>query len=200
MVTVVIPLKALARAKGRLAAELDPAARRDLAAWMLGRVVSACMAAPSIEGVLVVAGDDAAAEVAARWPVEVLVEPEEGLNRALRAADARFPPGASTLVLAGDLPLISGAEIEEVCAAAVGERAVVVGPTADGGTAALLRRPHDVIAPAYGPGSAARHIEAARAAGVEAVTVDRPGLALDVDTPGQLDAVRTTLPGAPPRQ
>jgi uncharacterized protein YbjT (DUF2867 family) len=46
---------------------------------------------------------------------------------------------------------------------------------------------------------AARHVARARAAGLDAVIVDRPGLAHDVDTPADADRVRALLPPGPVR-
>ena len=61
--------------------------------------------------------------------------------------------GAQTaIVLPGDIPLITTDDLEALIAAAENaERAVVVGASRDGlGTNALLLRPIDVIAPAFG--------------------------------------------------
>ena len=61
----------------------------------------------------------------------------------------------------------------------------------DGGTNALALRPADAIEPAFGlRNGAALTVERARAAGFEAVVIDDPGLALDVDTPEDLERVR----------
>jgi 2-phospho-L-lactate/phosphoenolpyruvate guanylyltransferase len=54
------------------------------------------------------------------------------------------------------------------------------------GTNALLLRPPDVIAPAFGPPSVVRHFAAGRAAGALARLVTRLGLSHDVDTPADL--------------
>jgi 2-phospho-L-lactate guanylyltransferase (CobY/MobA/RfbA family) len=57
-------------------------------------------------------------------------------------------------------------------------------------------RPAGALETCFGvKGSAARHAELARAAGLEPVLVDRPGLALDLDSP---DDVARFLELAPP--
>ena len=61
------------------------------------------------------------------------------------------------------------------------------------GTNALLLAPPDAIVPAFGPGSFDRHVAAARAAGVAAHVERLPSLALDVDTAGDLAALRAAL-------
>ena len=58
------------------------------------------------------------------------------------------------------------------------------------GTNALLLAPPDVIAPAFGQGSCARHRAAAEASGARVAVAEVASLALDVDTPDDLDALR----------
>ncbi len=147
LVTAVVPLKALDRAKGRLAGALDPPDRRELTAWMFGRVVAALGAATTVDDVLVVVGDAAGEALAARHGVRSLREPRPGLPQALAAADAATAGRPATLVVAADLPLARPEDLDRVCAA--GRRdpgpAVVVAPTQDGGTGALYRRPAGVV-------------------------------------------------------
>lgn len=193
-VTAIVPLKALRRAKGRLAPGLDAPSRRELAAWMFLRVLDACLAAPPVGRVLVVAGDQAAARLADGRPVDVVVEPAQGLATALAAADRMTAGDAATLVVAADLPLAEAADIEAVCAAGRSTRTVVVVRTCDGGTGALLRRPATVVGTAFGPASADAHVALARAADVPVTLLDVPNLALDVDNAGALAAARAHDP------
>ena len=53
-----------------------------------------------------------------------------------------------------------------------------------------------MIAPAFGEASFARHLQSARAAGVEPVVAELASLQLDVDTPDDLAALRTALDGS----
>jgi 2-phospho-L-lactate guanylyltransferase (CobY/MobA/RfbA family) len=64
---------------------------------------------------------------------------------------------------------------------------VVLAPSLDGGTSALLRAPHDVIPAAFGPSSAARHRELAKRAGVPYRELVLPSLAIDIDLPDDLN-------------
>ncbi|MPZ73016.1 MAG: 2-phospho-L-lactate guanylyltransferase [Nitriliruptorales bacterium] len=195
--TVIIPLKALASAKGRLAPALSPAHRRDFVAWMARRVIAACQACEAVEDILVVAGDESAADVARGAGVDVVVVPQPGLDAALGAADSLTRDSDSTLVVAADLPQLTEQDLFAVvaAAAATSDAAVVVAPTHDGGTGALLRRPPGVIATAYGDGSAAEHERRGRAVGASTAIVRRPGLAADVDTPAELPAALALVAG-----
>ena len=59
-----------------------------------------------------------------------------------------------------------------------------------------------MIAPAFGPGSFARHAALGAAAGATVRVAQAPSLELDVDTPGDLAALRAALarhPAAAPR-
>lgn len=180
-VTVVLPLKALGAAKGRLADTLSLRDRRELVGWMFDRVATACRQSPAVDRIVVVAGDQAAAELARAQDLAVRVLPTPGLNRAVLAAD-RWLGQAVSLVVAADLPLLSAADVDAVVDAADVNPCVVVAPTTDGGTGALLRQPGGVIPPAFGPDSAARHEQAAHSAGVVAHLVRRNGWCWDVDT------------------
>jgi 2-phospho-L-lactate guanylyltransferase len=178
-ITAIVPVKALVDAKSRLSGQLGSIERRALVTWMLGRVLEACLGADAVDRVLVVAGDLEAAAAATRPGVEVLVEPLPGLARALETADHAARQASATLIVPADLPLATATDLDAVCSAGT---AVVVAPARDGGTGALLRRPPDVVRPAFGPGSAEAHLRAAAVARVRALRLDLPNLALDVDT------------------
>jgi 2-phospho-L-lactate guanylyltransferase len=197
-VTAIVPLKALAEAKGRLAPDVGPAGRLALTEAMFRHVVAACRSAPTISDVLVVAGDVRAADLAETAGVRWLLVPTPGLAVALEAADRAMAGSAATLVVAADLPVLSVGDLEAICAAIAPDapegRSVVVAPTRDGGTGGLLRVPGGVIPTAFGPGSARAHERHALAAGIDAIVLDREGFALDLDTPGQLRALADAQP------
>lgn len=188
-VIALVPLAPLAAAKTRLAPALAPRARRDLATRMAASVCDACVACPAIDTVVLLAGDDAAATVAGGRSVSVRRSPAPGLAAALADADAAYAGAGATLVVAADLTGVTPAELAAVAAAGARAPAVVVAPTADGGTGALLRRPPGVIAPAFGPASGAAHRAAATTAGARLVCWWSPWLGHDVDEPGDLPGV-----------
>ena len=109
----------------------------------------------------------------------------EGLVHAL-AQVAPAPDGV--LFLAADLPTVLPADIDALIAACP-PRGVAIARARDGGTNGLVLRPPAVIVPSFGsPASAAVHAALAGQAGARAVVVDRPRLALDLDTPDDLAA------------
>jgi 2-phospho-L-lactate/phosphoenolpyruvate guanylyltransferase len=183
-----VPVKALAEAKGRLAPQVGPLQRRLLAIAMFEDVVAALQAVRGLEAPVVVSPDREVWRRADAMGCRVVEErPAAGdLNAALKAAAASLGDG-SLLVVAADLPLASAAGLERVLGAAAAPVAVV--PSHDGGgTNVLAWRDPASFAPSFGPDSAARHL-----ALPGAVRVDEPGLALDVDTAADLRAVADRL-------
>ncbi|WP_370327272.1 2-phospho-L-lactate guanylyltransferase [Euzebya sp.] len=187
-VTAVIPLKAVRASKTRMASALSPADRALLLRRTFERVVEAARAASSVTGILVVVGDHVGRSWATRRGLDVLDEPPGGgLNAALAAADTHLGASA-TLVLPADLPLVSPEDLDVVVRALPGVPGVVVVPTGDGGTGALVRAPGGVIPPRYGSGSADAHVAEARRRGVGCTVVTVAGLALDLDQPADIEA------------
>src|SRR5215218_10208382 len=182
-----VPLKALAEAKGRLAPAVGPLPRRLLAIAMFEDVVAALQAVPALVAPVVVSPDREVWRRADAMGCRVVEEPPGAgdLNAALGAA-AKVVNGEALLVVAADLPLASAAGLERVLAA---EAPVAVVPSADGGgTNVLAWRDAASFAPSFGPASAARHL-----AVPGAVRVDDPGLALDVDAMEDLRVVAGRL-------
>jgi 2-phospho-L-lactate guanylyltransferase len=73
---------------------------------------------------------------------------------------------------------------------------VVIVPDRHGtGTNALLLTPPTVIEPSFGPDSCDRHARVGRSVGAEVEVVDVPSLAVDVDTPDDLEVLDRFAPG-----
>jgi 2-phospho-L-lactate/phosphoenolpyruvate guanylyltransferase len=138
-------------------------------------------------------GPPAAAERGFNGGIEWVHDPLEvgqssAAARGVRAAVAR---GASRVLLVpGDCPALDPAEVDELLATA-GPGVVIVPDRHGSGTNALLLDPPTVIEPAFGPGSFARHAALAAGAGAVVRVGRLPSLELDIDTPGDLEALRT---------
>ncbi len=149
---------------------------------MLGDVLAACRAARSVERTLVVTPDTDAAPAG----VETLRDPGRGHAAAIELALARAPVDGALIVMA-DCPLVRPETLDCLAEAA---RPVALSPAQDGGVNALALRPADAVAPAFGVANgAAVTVERARLAGHEAAVIDDSGLALDVDTPEDLERI-----------
>jgi 2-phospho-L-lactate guanylyltransferase len=195
----VLPVKSFGRAKQRLRpAGVD---RAELAAAMVGDVLEALGAVRGLDGVVVVSAEDPAGRTAG---IEWVHDPDEvgqsaAALRGVRTAVAR---GAQRVLLVpGDCPALDPVEVDDLLVSAA--PGVVIVPDRHGsGTNALLLDPPTVLTPAFGPGSFARHAALAHAAGATVRVGRLPSLELDVDTPGDLAALRAALAaghGAAPR-
>ncbi len=200
--TAIIPVKRFGRAKQRLLATLDRPQRAKLVKAMLRDVLAATTGAERVERVTVVTAEGRAERIAlaharrVRTPIEVLQErgdrghPEAatlGIVRA-KALGARC-----VALLPGDCPLLDAGELDAALDRMEPGRVVVVPDRHGIGTNSLLMCPPDAIAPGFGPGSCQRHTDRAERAGHEVAVEPLPSLALDVDTPEDLEEMAGLL-------
>ncbi len=185
---VVIPVRAFEGAKSRLGAVLDAEERRDLVEGLLRRVVGAALATPGVSQVIVVSPDPEVLAVAETAGARPLHQRSRGLNPALQEARAASAGADRLLILPGDLPTVTAADIAALLSAGdeAGSPSVVLAPDRHGrGTNALLLDPPDAMDPAFGGDSRAGHAWLASSADIPYVEV--PGLLdLDLDTPEDL--------------
>jgi 2-phospho-L-lactate/phosphoenolpyruvate guanylyltransferase len=186
---VVVLIKDFDSAKQRLRPALGTKSRRALARRNARLAVVAAMASGRV---LVVAGGEEVAEMAAQWGAEVLLEPrEEGQNvAAQRGIDRALEGGAeAVLLLSSDLPLVTSESVHALLNAAARHAApvvVAVPAIGRGGTNALYMRPPTAIGLHFGDDSMAKFREEAQARGVEFVVHHSDAMALDLDEPSDL--------------
>lgn len=196
MAHVLVPLKRLDGAKSRLAGLLTAAERIALMETMLAGVLAAVREARGVEAVTLVSSEPAAATLATRHGVAWWDDRGLPWNDALAAAMREVVSSPCAAVVSGDLPLLSAAEVSALLEA-VPERGVAIARALDGGTNAVAMRPAGVAPTCFGsPGSAALHAELAAAAGAGSVTLDLPGLALDLDSRADAERVVRTAPAS----
>jgi 2-phospho-L-lactate/phosphoenolpyruvate guanylyltransferase len=194
--TAVLPVKRFAAAKQRLAPGMGSTHRAELAATMLEDVLEAIRAARSIERTIVVSSEPRAVEIASTGGAEVIADPDEGghSGAALAGIARARQLGAGTAVLLPiDCPLLAPRELERLLTG-MPERYVAIVPDRHGtGTNALVLSPPNAIEPSFGEGSCARHVAAARTAGIPYNVEELPSLALDLDTPADIVALTMAL-------
>lgn len=189
----VVPVKNLEDAKQRLAAVLTPGERRALFRAMTEDVLSTLACCRSLAGILLVTRDPEAKRLAERYGARVLVEEA---NRGHTAASSL---GASTLAREGvtgmvqlpaDIPLVTPADIDALLDAHGEAPAITIAPSHDDrGSNAVACSSADVLPLSFGDDSFVPHLWRARSLGIEPQIVRRPGLALDIDTPVDLQAL-----------
>ena len=194
----VLPVKSFGRAKQRLGTAVSD--RPELAEAMVGDVLEALSAVGGLDGVIVVSAQRLEA-AGSEW----VHDPDEAgqsaaAARGVRSAVARGAP--RVLLVPGDGPALDPAEVVALLESA-GPGVVIVPDRHGSGTNALLIDPPTALTPAFGPGSFARHAALAHGAGATVRVGRLPSLELDVDTPGDLAALRAALAagrgGAAPR-
>jgi 2-phospho-L-lactate guanylyltransferase len=192
----VLPITSFDDAKQRLGPGLDHVLRRLLVEAMVADVLIALRRARAVTATVAVTSDDAAQRVAGAYGATLVHDEGGGHNGAARsgirhAVGHRFE---RALLVPGDCPALNPAEVDELLRRRTPARCVLVVPDRHGtGTNALLLSPPDALEPAFGPGSRERHVDRAETAGLECEVVEVPTLALDVDTPDDLEALRAAL-------
>jgi 2-phospho-L-lactate guanylyltransferase len=178
-VAVLVPVKAFAEAKLRLAPALPAPERSRLAREMAAHVLSAARPLP----VAVVCDDAAVADWAREQGALVVWEPGRGLNGAVQAGVERLADaGARRVVVAhADLPLAG--PLSWACRF---PGVTLVPDRRDDGTNVACVPAGSGFTFSYGPGSFQRHGAEARRLGLALRVVREPLLGHDVDVPADL--------------
>jgi 2-phospho-L-lactate guanylyltransferase len=200
--TAVLPVKRFAAAKQRLAPGMGSTHRAELASAMLEDVLSAIGESRSIERTIIVSSEPRAVEIAGASGAELIADPDQGghSGAALAGIGRAQQLGAARVVLLPiDCPLLAPRELERLLTG-MPERYVAIVPDRHGtGTNALALAPPDAIRPAFGEGSCARHVAAAREAGIAFGVEELSSLALDLDTPADVVALTMAIESDPGR-
>ncbi len=176
---MLVPVKAFADAKARLAPVLSPADRERLARWTAERVLAAAGELP----VFVACDDEPVAEWARQHGATVLWRPGVGLNAAINTsiAELRERGVGHVIVAHGDLPRA------RVLSSTVIDGTLVLIPDARGDGTNVATLPTALSFEfAYGPSSFTRHLAQAIASGIPVAVRRDPLLCLDIDTPSDL--------------
>ena len=185
----VVPVKAFARAKSRLAGAFPADLRQALVRAMLEDVLAALAGVDGLAERAIVTDEPEARAIASQYGARVLADADHGLNETLAAAarTLKAEGARGMLVLPGDIPAVTTAEIAELLAGHGEGRAVSLVAAYDGqGTNALLASPPDLLDFAFGPGSFAAHGAAAARLGIAPRICALPGIAVDLDTPADI--------------
>jgi 2-phospho-L-lactate guanylyltransferase len=192
---ILIPVKNLKNAKQRLAAVLDQAARTALAQAMVHDVLEAVAGCNRRPEVAVVTNDAFASDLARHFGFQIIRDDANAsetaaIEMATRVCESQG--AAQTLVIPGDIPLITANELEQLFSA-VPENGSLLVPAADRrGTNAAFRRPANLFPLRFGNDSFRPHLDAARRSGLPCVVLSLPGIALDVDNPRDLQQLIDT--------
>lgn len=195
-VAAILPIKRFGHAKQRLAGALGNGTRSAMAAAMVADVLTALERSDSIDAIVAVSAEPEVKAHAVESDLALVADPtEEGQSSAAmaglaRAADLGFEVA---LLVPGDCPMMSPADLDALTAAAVRADVVIVPDRHGTGTNALAMRAAGPFEPQFGPGSRERHVAQAEARELSFLVEHLPSLALDVDTPDDLAALMDAL-------
>lgn len=189
-------MKAPSGSKSRLSGLLGAAERGRLVRLLYRRTLRFLQPfadAAEVDLAVVTASADAAA-LAAAHGFAVIDEPlNAGLSgAAAHAADWAVARGYDRLCL---IPADLAAPLESDLRALLACRAAMaLCPSTDRGTNALLVSPPDAVRFCYGPDSARRHLETARAHGLQPAVMPLESLRFDIDTAACLTRAMADIP------
>jgi 2-phospho-L-lactate guanylyltransferase len=183
---ILVPVKAFASAKARLASVLDDAARAALARRLAEGVVRA--AAASLP-VAVVCDDEEVAAWADGAGALVIRQPGEGLNGAVAAGVRQLAVENYDLVAVVHADLARPAGIADLVTSAEPSTVMVVPDRREDGTNVLVVPADAGFRFGYGPGSFRRHVSEAERLGLDVNVVRDTPYAFDVDVPADLGTV-----------
>lgn len=185
---VALPIRSFSAGKTRLRKGLSAADGADLAIAVPRHTVAVAAATPGARVVVVTADTDVKAW-ARHTDVDLLDDPEEGLDGAAAAAVQRSTDlGIPWIIMHADLPLATPKALSRVLALAAAGPVIV--PSHDGGTNLLAGTKGFGFA--YGPGSFHAHLRRTPDA---RVLVDYR-LGFDLDTPRDLALAQSLPQGA----
>jgi len=193
----IVPVKPLRLGKSRLRETLPDQERAILNERFLEQTLETLRQTPEIAQTLVVSRDPAALAIAREFGARtVLEEGTPNLNAALTRATfiIRNYAKRGVLVLPADLPLLQVQDVQEIVQALPPTPAVVIAPDRHKeGTNGLLVAPGLAITYQFGAGSFANHCQQAREKDISLHVLHNPRLALDLDTPADLELFRAAL-------
>ena len=198
----IVPVKPFNEGKSRLAAHLSPQQRVALNRELLTRTLAAINQAHLDAQILVVSRDNRALAATKRAGIRALAEEsqprtapppsspndtesEPQLNAALtQAAHYAATHGATkVLVLPTDMPNLTAEDVRTMASPTNRDPQIIIAPSRDGGTNALMLQPAQAIPFAFGPDSFLRHQRLAAEAGIPIRVVESDSLLFDIDLP-----------------
>jgi len=193
-VYAVVVVKGLGTSKKRLSSVLSPQERRQLTLAMLEDVLSALQTS-TVNEIVVVSNDFSLRNFTNKYRATHLVQKTSGLNPAVEeATEWCMQNGAeAVLILPADIPLLSSMDVDKIVELGnCEEQTVVLSPSYDGGTNALLQSPPNLIHVCFGPRSFTEHIKEAQSKGVCVRLHYSTSVAADIDSAEDLSKLLKT--------
>lgn len=189
----ILPVKNADSAKRRLSDVLSAAERRQLFYEMFADVMAAISDSRTLAGLAIVSRDPGVIKVGNRLGARIFEDDIGGGQSAavsFGAASLAKEGVERTISIPGDVPLLSGTEIDAVCCSIENAPSVTIVPNLNGtGTNGLACSPPAIIPYEFGTNSFARHRSSARNVDLDVCVQCPPGLCLDIDVHNDLIAL-----------
>jgi 2-phospho-L-lactate guanylyltransferase len=182
-VFAVIPVKSLSKAKMRLSVVLNPQERQAFTLAMFEDVLNAVKRS-RVHQTVVISSDLVVQKFAHRFGVTTLQEKAYGLNKVIAQATSWCiqKDAESVLILPGDIPLLKPEDVNKMISLSSEEPCIVISPSRNEGTNALLLKPPNVIQPRFGPDSFRKHLSEASTQKVLSKVYSSNRISLDIDS------------------
>ena len=183
----VVPVKNLLKSKNRLSNFFTFQERSLFTLAMLQDVLNA-LSSSKVTRTVVVSSDPTVEQFVKGLGLTFLQETREGLNQALSQATRWCVRNQAENVLffPADVPLITSKDIIQLVNLA-DKNSIVISPSRNGGTNALLQMPPGLISPCFGLGSFKKHIAKASAKNVRIKIYASLNVILDIDSEEDLE-------------
>ena len=163
--------------------------RQRLVLTMLEDVLAALDRSSLVDQIKVLTPDKRVADYAVALGTGTIEDQYDlGINESLAIAtkhEIQDRGGPPLVILPVDIPLVKASTIDAIISRLNGSSSplVVISPSRNGGTNALLRNPPDIIPTRYGPNSSEAHVREAEKRGVRVEVYRAEDLEIDLDTP-----------------
>jgi 2-phospho-L-lactate guanylyltransferase len=183
----VVPVKTLLKSKTRLSNFFTLQERPLFTLAMLEDVLKA-LKSSKVERTVVVSSDSTVECLVKNFGMTFLNETRVGLNKALNQAVKWCVKNKAeqVLVLPADVPLVTSKDIDTLVKLAV-NNSMVISPSRNGGTNALLQKPPGVVSLCFGPDSFKRHLNKAHIKHVHTKIYVSSTIMLDIDSETDLE-------------
>ncbi len=193
--TAVVPVKALAFAKSRLADRLNAEQRIALSLNLLKHVLGVVTNC-SLDEVIVLGRDQQVASMADVWGVNFIEDEGRGLNQELKAVfDCLSEQNKSSIYIAADLPLLCVDDIEKMIGMSNNCEVTTICPSdRDSGTNGLLVPAGSALRPCLGKSSYAMHKYLSGLLRTKYAVCHSVGWGIDLDVSSDLDRILEIQP------
>lgn len=191
MINIVMPMKEPLTSKQRLSPVFNQKKRHDFALELFENSIRFFQKNFAEHHLLIVTNSQTIVQISKFHGVSVLLEQDVGLSNAVNEAAqwSKQHDFTGQLVIPADIAQLNINEISQLLQHDTTQSSVVLCPSQDNGTNALLTCPPDVIEFCYGRNSADVHQQKAIAAKVQFTRLYFDKLAIDIDFPVDLESV-----------